>query len=99
MTKELLMQPTLDDFAMRLIRRAARKLIGKFGFTRSDRPDLEQNLALEVFRRLRKAGPNVDRPQAFATTVVKNSVINLLERHKAKQKRQVECESLDEMIP
>lgn len=92
------MQPTLDAFTMGLIRRAARKLVGKFGFTPSDRPDLEQDLALEVFRRFQEANQDVDRPEAFATTVVKNSVINMLDSHKAKRKRQVQCESLDEMI-
>lgn len=92
------MQPTLDDFAMRLIRRAARRLIGKFGFTAADRSELEQELALDVFRRLRSADQDLDEPNAFVTTVVKNSVMNLLEHRNAKKRRQPPCRSLNAMI-
>ena len=72
------MQQDLDLFAMKLIRRAARKLVGQFGFTAVDRPELEQGLALEVFKRLRSSKTTPERPQAFVTTVVKRSAAQWL---------------------
>ncbi|MFM2007984.1 MAG: hypothetical protein RLZZ09_3639, partial [Pseudomonadota bacterium] len=42
-----------DCYADKLIRHKARQLVGKAGFTEDDRPDIEQELALDLLQRLR----------------------------------------------
>ncbi len=50
----------IDPYAIRLIKYKARTLVGKAGFTASDREDLEQELILDLLHRL----PRYDRNRA-----------------------------------
>ena len=47
----------IDPYAAGLIRFKARQLVGKAGFTASDREDLEQEMILDLLRRLPKYDP------------------------------------------
>ena len=51
----------IDPYAAGLIRFKARQLVGQAGFTASDRNDLEQDLILDLLRRLPKYDPNPHR--------------------------------------
>lgn len=73
----------LDDFALRLIRRKAKQICRRLGFSRSDRPDLEQELALILLRRLAGFDPRRAHYNAFVTTVVERYTATILQHHAA----------------
>jgi RNA polymerase sigma-70 factor (ECF subfamily) len=76
----------LDDFALRLIRRKAKQISRRLDFSRSDRPDLEQELALIVLRRLADFDPRRSHYNAFVTTVVERYTATILEHHAAEKR-------------
>ena len=76
----------LDDFTLRLIRRKARELTRHPGFTRSDQPDLEQELALILLRRRADFDPLRSHYYAFATTVVERHVATILQHRSAEMR-------------
>jgi RNA polymerase sigma-70 factor (ECF subfamily) len=79
-------EPALDDFASRLIRKKARQLVGRAGFTRSDQDDLEQELALKLLKHRAAFDPAQSHWYAFVTTVVERHAATLL-RNKQVEKR------------
>ena len=91
-------QQKIDRFARGIIRRKVNQLIGRAGFTRQDREDLEQELVL----RLLQALPSFDRAKAhrnvFVTTVIERYVANILRDKQAEKRdhRRIGC--LDVMM-
>lgn len=77
-----------DDEARKLIRRLANSVIGKYGFHRCDRDDLEQELALDLCRRSPQFdSARLDR-KTFVTSVLRNRLRSLIRdncRHKRRQ--------------
>ena len=73
----------LGEYASRLVRRKGAQLVGRAGFTESDRPDIEQSLALEVVRRIRKFDPERGRFEATVHRIVENAVADILAARKA----------------
>jgi DNA-directed RNA polymerase specialized sigma24 family protein len=71
---------------MRLIRRKAKQLAHRPGFTRSDQPDLEQELAVIVLRRLADFDPGRSHYYAFVTTVVERYVATILKYYSAEMR-------------
>jgi RNA polymerase sigma-70 factor (ECF subfamily) len=67
-----------DRFAKGIIRRKVRQLIGRAGFTRQDREDLEQELALRLVQRLPLFDPGRAHRNVFITTVIERCVANIL---------------------
>jgi RNA polymerase sigma-70 factor (ECF subfamily) len=69
-------------YAARQIRFKAHQLVGRYGFTHDDREDLEQELAMDLLRRL----PKYDRERAshntFVARVVDHAVATIIERQK-----------------
>ena len=55
----------IDPYAVQLIKYKARQLVGQAGFTASDRDDLEQELILDLLRRLPKYNPERARRNTF----------------------------------
>jgi RNA polymerase sigma-70 factor (ECF subfamily) len=89
----------IDDFALRLIRRKAKQICRRRGFSLSDRPDLEQELALIVLRRLIDFDPARAHYNAFVTTVVERYTATILEHRAAEKRSPCRCGgSLDEMV-
>ena len=68
-----------DGYADKLIRHKARQLVGKAGFTEDDRPDLEQELALDLLQRLRHYDAEKAKRTTFMTRVVEHRISTLLE--------------------
>ena len=89
----------MDAYAAEAIRFKARQLVGKAGFTKSDREDLEQELALDFLRRSRNFNPDRSKRSTFTTCVVDHHVATILEGRRAPT-RDVRREgpSLDAMI-
>jgi RNA polymerase sigma-70 factor (ECF subfamily) len=81
-----LTQELTKGFAGRYIRHKALQLVGIAGFTRSDLPDLQQDLALCLLERLPKFNPARGSWQAFVVTIVERRVATLLmARHAARR--------------
>lgn len=75
-----------NNFAARLIRRKARELAARSGFSPSDRDDIEQELRLVLVRRLDKFDPSVAHYNAFVTTVIERYSATILEHRRAESR-------------
>lgn len=71
---------TLDEYATTLIRLKARQLIGKYGFTKSDREDIQQELTLDLLMRLDRFDPRKAKPTTFVRLIVDRHVATLLRK-------------------
>ncbi|GIW85376.1 MAG TPA: sigma-70 family RNA polymerase sigma factor [Dehalococcoidia bacterium] len=88
----------LDAFAARLIRRKARQLVGRAGFTRSDRDDIEQELALKLLKQLSAFDPGEAHWHVFVTTVVERYAASLLRDKRAEKRDHRRATSLHVLI-
>lgn len=68
----------IDEYAVHLIRYKARQLVGRAGFTDSDTDDLEQELMLDLLRRLPKFNPDRARRTTFIARVVKHKIASII---------------------
>lgn len=68
----------IDPRAQDIVRRKARSLLRRGGFSRSDLSDLEQDLTLHLLKRLPTFDPRKSDWDAFVTTVVTTWGANLL---------------------
>lgn len=73
-------QELQSGFAARLIRKKAKQLVGRAGFTATDRKDLEQEMRLRVWMRYPQFDPSKAHWNAFVTAIVERHVATLLER-------------------
>ncbi len=73
----------VDEYAVRLIKYKARQLVGRVGFTESDREDLEQDMMLDLLRRLPKYDPRRAQRNTFITRVVEHKTATIIESQKA----------------
>ena len=73
----------IDPYAVRLIKYKARRLIGQAGFSASDRDDLEQEMILDLLRRLPKYNPERAQLNTFIARVVEHKIATLIEARKA----------------
>lgn len=89
----------MHDYAAQLIRFKAGKLTRSPGFNRSDLEDIEQNLRLDLLKRLPKYNASKAKPTTFASLVVKREIITIV-RHRFAEKRTPLREeySLDEEV-
>jgi RNA polymerase sigma factor (sigma-70 family) len=67
-------------FAAKLIRRKAKQLAARAGFTKADRQDLEQEMKLRVWQRLPQFDPSKAHWNAFVTTIVERHAATILQR-------------------
>ena len=79
-------QRILDGYARDVIRHKARQLIGKYGFTRDDYDDLQQEMMLDLLRRLGKYDPSKAGLSTFVARIVDRKVSTLI-RHQRQEKR------------
>lgn len=73
----------IDDYAVRIIRYKARQLVGRVGFTESDRQDLEQEMVFDLLRRLPKFKPERAQRNTFIARVVEHKIATIIEAQKA----------------
>jgi len=73
----------IDDYAVRIIKYKARQLVGRVGFTESDRQDLEQEMFFDLLRRLPKFKPERAQRNTFIARVVEHKVATIIEAQKA----------------
>ena len=89
----------LDDFTVRLIKRKARQLVDRAGFTRDDREDIEQVLTVDLLRRLPKFDATRASLHTFVARLVEHGVARLIEQREApiRHHRMCTC-SLDDWV-
>jgi len=68
----------LEPYAVEQIRYHARRLAGHHGFSKSDLPDIEQDLALDLVARLPKFDATKSSLDTFCATVIENKVASML---------------------
>jgi len=89
----------LDDYAVRLIRHKARQLARRSDFSGSDRQDIEQELLLDLLRRLPDYRPDRAQRSTFVARVIEHKVATLLEaRGREKRGARVRTRSLSEQV-
>jgi len=86
----------LPDYAAKLIRFKAKKLVGHYGYGRSDEDDIQQELAAFLWSRLGRFDPDKGDLKPFIDHVVKKGIASLIEHRLAAKRdyRRAEC-SLD----
>ena len=73
-------------FAANMIRQKAKQLVGHFGYTKSDRPDLEQELQLAILQRVEQFDPQVATWEAFATMIADHRIATIIEERWAEKR-------------
>jgi len=68
-----------DPYVVNLIRIRARQLVGQYGLTASDREDIEQDLKLDLLRRIPKFDSSRAEFRTFADRVIDHAVARLIE--------------------
>lgn len=76
----------LNDYALKLIYHKARQIVGKAGYTQDDVDDIEQELALDLLRRLPKFDPARATYNTFVARLVERKISNLI-RHRTQEVR------------
>ncbi len=79
-------QGILNGYARDVIRHKARQLIGKYGFTRDDYEDLQQEMMLDLLCRLVKYDPSKAALSTFVARIVDRKISTLI-RHQHQGKR------------
>jgi RNA polymerase sigma-70 factor (ECF subfamily) len=73
----------IDEYAANLIRHKARQLARRPEFSQTDQEDLEQEMILDLLRRLPQYDPQRSPRNAFITRVVNHMIARLIEFHRA----------------
>lgn len=90
----------IDTYAADLIRNKSRLLIGKAGLTESDRPDLEQELMIDLLERMKRYNPAKAKKTTFMARIVERRIASLLEMRFAQRRDCRLCKaSLNEPAP
>ena len=86
----------IDEYAVHLIRFKAKQLVGRVGFTESDRHDLEQELMLDLLRRLPRFNPDRAQRNTFIARVVEHKISTIIEFQEAGMRDYRLCCSLND---
>lgn len=73
----------IDSYALGIIRFKARQLVGKSGFDHGDKADIEQDLTLDLVRRMPRFDGAKAGQRTFVDRVVNHGVATLLEAQRA----------------
>lgn len=85
------------DYATRYAKRKASQLAGHFGFSKSDRADIVQELLFDLMRRWPKYDPTRGEPHVFIRRVLWARVSTLIKQKRAlKRQFDYEAATLDE---
>ena len=75
-----------DSFASQLIRQKARQLVRHPGFSKSDRPDIEQELAIELVQKYVQFDPERARETTFIARVIEHKAVSLVRARQAEKR-------------
>lgn len=89
----------LNQWAASLIKKKARSLVGKNGFTDSDQEDIQQELWLHLLRRQNRYDPGRGKEITFIAWVIDNRIRTIIEHRKAgKRSCDAAVQSLDDQV-
>ena len=71
-------QPDLSEYTSKLIGHKARRLVGHFGFTRSDREDIEQDLVLHLLKQIPHFDSRRGSERTFIDRIVNRKVVSIV---------------------
>ncbi len=93
-------KPDLDEYTTNLVKSAVRRLIGHFGFSRSDCQDVEQDLVLHLLRQMGRFDPKRSGRNTFITRIVQRKIVSIIRHRCAAQRHYARVAwSLDETAP
>jgi RNA polymerase sigma-70 factor (ECF subfamily) len=92
------MQELFDDLAMKLIKERVKQMIGRNGFTPSDREDLEQEFALYLWQCLRRQKKPLQDRQGFFRKVIADHAVTLIRRREREKRDHFRVSSLSEQV-
>ena len=81
----------INDYAETLIHHKARQLVGNAGYTEDDVEELEQEMRLDLLKRLPKFDPSKATYNTFVSRLVERKISNLI-RHRTQEIRDYRCE-------
>ena len=85
--------------SLKIVKGTARRAIGRTGFTKSDLPDIEQELMLAALAALKSMRNGADSKNAFIFRVAHNRLRSILRSRQGKSKKHhVSCLSLNTVI-
>jgi RNA polymerase sigma-70 factor (ECF subfamily) len=73
----------LDEYVVRLVKRKARQLVGRAGFVEADVDDIQQELMLDLLRRLPRLDPTLAKRETFIARLVEHGLATLIESREA----------------
>ena len=91
----------IDKDAVKLIRHKVRKLVGdyRYGYTEDDRPDLEQDLMIDLLQRMQYFDPSKAKKTTFIARIVDHCIATILEARSAQCRDWRLCQtSLNEFL-
>ena len=68
----------IGEYAQKVIRIKVSQLIGKYGYTESDREDLESELTLHLLERMPQFDPKRAKRNTFVARIIENKVVSIL---------------------
>lgn len=80
----------LSEFDTALIRRKAWQLVGRYGFSRSDLADIQQELTYRLLKAAKSFDPERAHRNAFSKTIIDRSAATLVRSQRA-EKRDYRC--------
>ncbi len=81
----------IDPELVKIVKKTARKAIGKSGFTKSDLPDIEQDLMLAALEALKSLRENVEDERAFVSSSISNRLKSIFRERNRKSKNCHKC--------
>lgn len=72
----------IDRYTMYLIKKKVYELVGKVGYSESDREDLEQELLLHLFENMHRFNPDKGMRSTFVDRVISNKLAHFIESRK-----------------
>lgn len=88
-----------DQYVMKVVRIKSMQLVGKYGFTVSDQPDIEQELLVDLIVGLRHFDPAKALRTTFIAAIVQRSVARVIRHRRQPLRDYRRCrESLDRVV-
>jgi len=73
----------IEKSVVLLVRSKAKQLVGRYGFTKSDRADIEQALMQDLHQHLPRFNPKRANRKTFTNRIVDHAVVTLVRRQQA----------------
>ncbi|MEO2026662.1 MAG: sigma-70 family RNA polymerase sigma factor [Fuerstiella sp.] len=90
--------PRLGRFEFGIVKRKVRQIVGRAGYTRQDKEDLEQELLTRLLQGLRSFDPDVAHRKSFVTAIVERAVATILRDAEAQKRDHRRISSLQRLV-